>query len=93
MGERQPLPLPTGLVRVVVVLVGVTHPGNLGAICRCMLNYGFDDLRLVNPRCSPDDEETRARAKHAQRVLDNAHTFSSIEEAAADCRAIIGTSA
>jgi TrmH family RNA methyltransferase len=92
MGERQPLPLPTGLVRVVVVLVGVTHPGNLGAICRAMLNYGFDDLRLVNPRCSPDDEETRARAKHAQRVLDNAHTFSSIEEAAADCRAIIGTS-
>lgn len=92
MGERQALPLPSGPVDVVVVLVGVTHPGNLGAICRSMLNYGFDDLRLVNPRCSPDDEETRARAKHAQRVLDSVETFGSIADAVADCRAVIGTS-
>lgn len=92
MGERQDIPLPTGPVQVAVVLVGVTHPGNLGAICRSMLNYGFDDLRLVNPKCSPDDEETRARAKHAQRVLDDASVFSSIVEATADCRAVLGTS-
>ncbi|MGB1587275.1 MAG: RNA methyltransferase [Poseidonia sp.] len=92
MGERQDIPLPSGLVQVAVVLVGVTHPGNLGAICRSMLNYGFDDLRLVNPKCSPDDEETRARAKHAQRVLDDASVFASIGEAAEDCRAILGTS-
>ena len=52
MGERQDIPLPTGRFALTVVLVGVTHPGNLGAICRSMLNYGFDDLRLVNPRCS-----------------------------------------
>ena len=37
-----------------------------------MLNYGFDKLRLVNPRCSPDDEEARKRAKHAGSILDSA---------------------
>jgi tRNA/rRNA methyltransferase len=92
LGERQPLPLPVGEVDVVVVLVGVTHPGNLGAIGRCMLNYGFADLRLVRPKCSVDDEETRARAKHASAVLDNANSYDSIEEATHDCRAVLGTS-
>ena len=92
MGERQSIPLPSGPVDVAVILVGVTHPGNLGAICRSMLNYGYDDLRLVNPRCSVDDDETRARAKHAQQILDQARIFTSIEEAAFDTRALIGTS-
>ena len=50
MGERQDIPLPTGAFDAVVVLVVVSHPGNLGAICRVMLNYGFDDLRLVQPK-------------------------------------------
>jgi TrmH family RNA methyltransferase len=92
MGERLSLPLPRGNVEIVVVLVGVTHPGNLGAICRGMLNYGYADLRLVNPECSVDDDETRARAKHAQRVLDGASHHTGLEDAVRDCRAVIGTS-
>jgi len=92
MGDRLVLDLPSGNVQFVVVLVGVTHPGNLGAICRCMLNYGYADLRLVDPKCSVNDDETRARAKHAQRVLNEATVHSSLDEATHDCRAVIGTS-
>ena len=92
MGERQDIPLPTGRFALTVVLVGVTHPGNLGAICRSMLNYGFDDLRLVNPRCSPTDGETRARAKHAARLLDELNVYDTIQDATADCSAVVGTS-
>lgn len=92
MGERQNLPLPVGSYDVAIVLVGVTHPGNLGAICRTMLNYGFDDLRLVNPKCSPDDGETRARAKHASRVLDTLSVHETIESATEDCSVVVGTS-
>ena len=92
MGERQDIPLPTGSFSVAVVLVGVTHPGNLGAICRTMLNYGFDDLRLINPKCSPGDGETRARAKHAVRLLDELSIYNDISSAAHDCSTIIGTS-
>ncbi|MAF93166.1 hypothetical protein CMO85_00705 [Candidatus Woesearchaeota archaeon] len=92
MGERLDLPLPRGEFDLCVVLVGVTHPGNLGAICRTMLNFGFDDLRLVKPKCSPNDEETRARAKHASRVLDSAVIYDDIPGAAHDCSTVIGTS-
>jgi len=49
MGDRQFIPLPSSNYELIVVLIGTTHPGNLGAICRSMLNYGFDKLRLVNP--------------------------------------------
>ena len=92
MGERQNLPLPQGRFAVAVVLVGVTHPGNLGAICRTMLNYGFDDLRLVKPKCSPEDGETRARAKHASRLLDELSVHQSIADATKDCSVVVGTS-
>lgn len=92
MGERQDIPLPQGPFELTVVLVGVTHPGNLGAICRSMLNYGFDDLRLVSPRCSPTDGETRARAKHASRLLDELTVYKSIRDATSDCSSVVGTS-
>lgn len=92
MGERQDLPLPRGRFDVAVVLVGVTHPGNLGAICRTMLNYGFDDLRLVKPKCSPEDGETRARAKHASRLLDELSVHQTIASATKDCSVVVGTS-
>ena len=92
MGERQDIPLPSGPFALTVVLVGVTHPGNLGAICRSMLNYGFDDLRLVKPRCSPTDGETRARAKHAARLLDELSVHDTIQDATSDCSTVVGTS-
>ena len=92
MGERQDIPLPSGAFELTVVLVGVSHPGNLGAICRSMLNYGFDNLRLDLPQCSPDDGDTRARAKHAARLLDELTVHDTINEATSDCSVVVGTS-
>ena len=63
MGDRSALPLPQGRFEICVVLVGVTHPGNLGAVCRSMLNFGFADLRLVNPKCDPTDGESLASSE------------------------------
>ena len=75
MGDRSDLPLPSSSYDLVIILVGVQHPGNLGAVCRSLLNHGYDRLRLVNPECSPDDIEARNRAKHAGRILDNCEVF------------------
>ena len=75
-----------------VILVGATHPGNLGAVCRTMLNYGFDKLRLVSPRCSPDDEEARKRAKHAGSILDSVEVYGSLNECIDDLTLVVGTS-
>ncbi|MBT5391690.1 MAG: RNA methyltransferase [Euryarchaeota archaeon] len=92
MGDRQGVPLPHRGYNLHIILVGASHPGNLGAVCRSMLNYGFDSLRLVSPTCSPDDIEARNRAKHAGRILDKCEVFESLEQATADCSLTIGTS-
>ena len=91
MGQRSDLPLPIDPYRFTVVLVGTSHAGNLGAVCRGMLNHGFDRLRLVNPQCDIDDE-ARNRAKHAGRILDDAEIYSTLDEAVSDATLVVGTS-
>ena len=92
MGERSNVPLPHSEYTLHVVMVGTEHPGNLGAVCRSLLNHGFDSLRLVQPKCHPDDLEARNRAKHAGRVLDSCKIYDSFEDAVADCSLVVGTS-
>jgi TrmH family RNA methyltransferase len=92
MGDRSILPLPFSTYDLHVVLVGIQHPGNLGAVCRSLLNHGFDSLRLVQPQCHPDDLEARNRAKHAGRILDSCKLYDSFEEAISDCSLVVGTS-
>ena len=92
MGDRQSIPLPKSNYELTIVLIGTSHPGNLGAICRSMLNYGFDKLRLVNPKCDHLDVEARNRAKHAGRILQTCESYKSLEEATNDCSLVVGTS-
>mgnify|MGYP001185670119 FL=1 len=92
MGDRQNIPLPESSYELEIVLVGINHPGNLGAICRTMLNHGFNKLILVNPNCSPDDEEARNRAKHSGRILDDVKVYNALESAVSESSLVIGTS-
>jgi len=75
-----------------IVLVGTTHPGNIGAVARAMKNMGLDDLALVNPRHFPHDDAI-ARASGATDVLDTAKVVSSLSEALTDCVYVAGASA
>ncbi|MBR9690913.1 RNA methyltransferase [Candidatus Woesearchaeota archaeon] len=53
-----------------IILVEPKEAGNVGAVARVMANFGFENLILVNPKCSHKSETARRRAKHAQKVLD-----------------------
>ena len=75
-----------------IVLVGTTHPGNIGAAARAMKNMGLSDLALVNPRHFPHDDAT-ARASGATDVLEGARVVSSLGEALTDCVYVAGASA
>lgn len=75
-----------------IVLVGTTHPGNIGAVARAMKNMGFRELVLVSPRYFPHEDAT-ARASGAEDVLDNARVVDSLGEALADCHFAAGASA
>jgi TrmH family RNA methyltransferase len=75
-----------------IVLVGTTHPGNIGAAARAMKNMGLSDLALVSPRYFPDEEAT-ARASGATDILETAMVVDTLEEALADCVYVAGASA
>ena len=75
-----------------IILVGTTHPGNIGAAARAMKNMGLTDLTLVCPRYFPDDDAT-ARASGAEDILEAASVADNLEEALRDCIYVAGASA
>lgn len=77
---------------IAIVLVGTTHPGNLGAAARAMKTMGLADLRLAAPACEID-QTARATAVHADDVLDAARVYPDLPAALADCRLALGLSA
>lgn len=80
------------LSNVRVVLVGTTHPGNIGAAARAIKTMGLTQMSLVVPQCEID-EEARARASGAIEILENTVTFPNLSEAVRECRWVVGTSA
>jgi tRNA (cytidine32/uridine32-2'-O)-methyltransferase len=74
------------------VLLGTTHPGNIGAAARAMKTMGLSQLSLVQPAQFPCAEAT-ARASGADDVLTAARVTDSLDEAIARDSLILGTSA
>lgn len=72
-----------------VVLVHTRNPLNIGAAARAMVNFGFHDLRVVEP-WQPSWHEARS-AVGAASVLASAREFPSLAEAVADCTLVLGT--
>ena len=91
MGDHQNLPLPNWPYSLKIVLVRPSIEGNLGAIARNMLNFGFEELHLVDPKVIIG-EEARKRAKHAGKILENSIIHENLENALNDCSLVIGTS-
>ena len=59
MGDRLAVDLPSSNYSLDIVLVGINHPGNLGAICRTMLNHGYDKLSFCLLYTSPSPRDKR----------------------------------
>lgn len=77
------------MVDIRVILVNPKFEGNVGAVARAMANFGFDELWMVGA-CEIGDE-ARRRAKHAQKILDNAVLVETLEEAMVGCALVAGT--
>ena len=75
-----------------IVLVNTSHPGNIGAVARAMKNMCLQELHLVEPKIFPHADAT-ARASGADDILTNARVYPTLDEAIAECRLVIGTSA
>ncbi|MDP9039402.1 MAG: TrmJ/YjtD family RNA methyltransferase [Acidobacteriota bacterium] len=83
-------PDPT-LGRISIILVRARNPANIGAVARAMHDFGFTNLRVVNEFAVPF--EAARSAVDASAVLSAARSFSTLEEALADCTLVVGTTA
>ena len=81
------------LENIRIVLVDPKYAGNIGSICRVMMNMGITDLALVSPGEHLDWAEARKLAYKAEDLLDRIQRFQTLEEAVADCTVVAGTSA
>ncbi|MFJ3484868.1 tRNA (cytosine(32)/uridine(32)-2'-O)-methyltransferase TrmJ [Pseudomonas sp. NPDC090202] len=80
------------LQHIRVVLVGTSHPGNIGGAARAMKNMGLSRLVLVDPAQFPH-ADADARASGATDILESAQVVATLEEALVGANLVMGTSA
>ncbi len=75
------------------ILIGTSHPGNVGATARAMKVMGFSELVLVQPRFADVliQEETVAMASGAADILVRARVVGTLAEALEGVTYAIGT--
>jgi tRNA/rRNA methyltransferase len=77
----------------VVILVEPQMGENIGAVARVMGNFGLSRLRVVKPRDGWPNVAARRSASGADRILDEAGLFDTVEAAIADCSLIVASTA
>ncbi|MDB5416066.1 MAG: methyltransferase [Rubritepida sp.] len=85
-----PLVAPAGETPI-VVLVRPQLAENIGTTARAMANGGLFHLRLVTPRDGWPKPRAWAAASGADRILDAATLYDSVDAAVADCHRVIAT--
>ncbi|HZU91754.1 MAG TPA: RNA methyltransferase [Stellaceae bacterium] len=76
-----------------IVLVEPQLGQNIGTAARAMMNCGLDDLRLVRPRDGWPNDKAVAAASGADRVLDKARLYPSVEAAIGDLAHVYASTA
>jgi tRNA/rRNA methyltransferase len=77
----------------IFVLVEPQLGENIGAAARVMANFGLGQLRLVRPRDGWPNLQARRSASGADRILERAALFDTVEAAIADCTVVLATTA
>ena len=80
------------LSRVRIVMVGITHAGNIGAVARVMKNMGLQNLTLVSSTDSGPDTDAFSRSSGAYEIVEHAQRTESLAEALSDTVMAVGTS-
>jgi tRNA/rRNA methyltransferase len=77
----------------IVVLVEPQLGENIGAAARAMANFGLSELRLVKPAQGWPNEKAKVMAAGADRVLEGAAIYDSLDAAIGDCSFVVATTA
>ncbi|MEE2695231.1 MAG: TrmH family RNA methyltransferase [Pseudomonadota bacterium] len=74
-----------------IVLVNTQLPENLGATARAMLNFKFNDLRMVSPNFDLSNEKIIPVSAGAVKVIRNIKLFRNFEDSIKDFNILVGT--
>src|SRR3979490_1419589 len=77
----------------IVILVEPQLGENIGMAARAMGNFALTRLRIVNPRDGWPNISAQRAAAGADRILDHAKLFDTVEQAVADCTLLFATTA
>ena len=77
----------------IIVMVEPQLGENIGAAARAMANFALKRQRLVKPRDGWPNLHARRAASGADRVLEDAAVFDTLEAAIADCTLVLATTA
>ena len=76
-----------------IILVKPQMGENIGSAARAMLNFGLENMRIVEARDGWPSQNAVATASGAGRVLDKARHFSNFSDAVSDCHFMFATTA
>ncbi len=76
-----------------VILVETQLADNIGSVARAMANFGLSELRLVSPKQGWPHERAVVMAAGADRVLNAAKVYDTVEAAIADLHYVFATTA
>jgi tRNA/rRNA methyltransferase len=77
----------------VIVLVEPQLAENIGAVARAMGNFALSELRLVKPRDGWPNPDASRTASGADRILEEAKLYPTLDAAIADCTLVIAATA
>ncbi|MFX0085082.1 MAG: RNA methyltransferase [Candidatus Hodarchaeota archaeon] len=76
-----------------VVLIEPSKPQNLGSVARVMMNFGFNNLVIVNPKLDLADPEIEIVSRRANHIINQAQLITSMKEVREKLDYLIGTTA
>lgn len=74
-----------------IILVRPQGPINIGSVCRTMMNFGYTNLRLVDPTPEYKSLPAKKMALSAFPILEQAPVFSDLPTALSDIQVAFGT--
>ena len=75
-----------------IILVRPQLSENIGMAARAMDNFGLSKLSIVNPRDGWPSKKAESSAKHADKIINRAKVYKSLEDAVSNYDLVIATS-
>ena len=74
-----------------IILINPQLPDNIGMSARAMMNCGFNDLRIVNPREQWPNQIAIDSSVHAKKIVNQIKVFKNFDESVSDLNFLIAT--